>query len=357
MAILLDHRAGSEELICHPPFNKCLDCGSILTIERKPPAKGRSKGSIISATCPVSPSHKSLARLVNLAKLNGREGIGDPDAETDSPSRVSADVHFTGNGPSSLVTIGIELKSLSDMISSLDSKRLTATQIPFLLDNYTVPYLIIYGAYRCCPDTGLMQTQRYDPSTHKRTWKPLLLGKRTFKWSFLENFLSSPSITSTRLRFRQFFSIQDAAFWIGSSLYPTWQKPYDEHRSLFGFDDSQRLPAHYTLAPDVDPITYQIMLTAASLPSLGYDRSVAVAAHFRSVEEMFWNWRAVVSVLGQHGIDPDIIRKAIKAGEISESEWAEIVVKTKQGRGRDVRIGPVRAKAIVNAIRKRRSSK
>ena len=45
----------------------------------------------------------------------------------------SADVCLTGNGPNDAVLIGVEVKSIWDLISSINTGRLQATQIPAML--------------------------------------------------------------------------------------------------------------------------------------------------------------------------------------------------------------------------------
>lgn len=345
MTILIDARAGSEDIITHPPFSICPHCSSPLTITREPSKRNHSvastsrhvprkeSGRIISALCPIDPKHRTLARLVPLSRLT----------HNDDGGTSSVDVKFSGNGPNGAIDVVIEVKKLSDLLTSLDNGRLVATQIPSMIKNGDERWLLYYGAYQENPDNGNLQTPYYDSHSRQYRWKDYVLGRgkgsdgkgsgngreRKYSYQFIERFLASPSLTRIPIHVKHFHNIEQLSRWIGNTLYPIWQKEWSAHRSMFKFDDSARFPGQHLL-PDIDPITYQIMLTAASFPSIGYERAKDIALHFSSISDMLL---------------------------ASEKEWAEIKVKTRGGKGRDVRIGPVRAKAIYDAIRTRRNGK
>lgn len=315
MSILIDHRAGSEELVSYPPFNTCPICSQPISITRCEIKKQRR---IESAVCSLNPSHRLLGTLTSLARFN-------------RDSKTSPDVYFTGNGPNdsdrpnardSKLTFAIEIKSISNLLGDIISGKLAATQIPHLL-TYDKPWIVWYGSVR--QSRGLLQVQRWDHKSHSYRWFDFLAGRRTFPYSYLENFLDSPAITDTHLRVKQYRSMADIAYWIGACYYPLWQKPYSSHKSLNRFDDSARIPSSHLL-PHIDDHTYQLMLYAAANPSINFARATNIALHFDSAQDMF---------------------------NADASEWAEIKIRSKSGR--EVRLGPVRAQAIVNAIRRRRS--
>lgn len=314
MSILIDHRSGSEELICYPPFNLCPKCNSPITITRvklnskpKSTPKPNLKPRIESAHCSLNPSHHLLGNLSVLSRIN-------------KDRATSPDVYFTGNGPdNSTVSIAIEIKSANDLLSSIVSGRLAATQIPDLA-SYDHPWIAWYGNVR--EHNGIIQLQSYNARTQQFYWYDFQPAK---PFSYLENFLDSPSLTSTRIRVKHYRSLADIAFWIGKCHYPLWQKPYTSHRSLSRFDDTLRLPSSHLL-PTIDPHTYQLMKYAAANDTIDFIRALSVAQHFESGQDMF-----------NAGVE----------------EWAEIKVRSKTGR--ESRIGVPRAQAIVNAIRQRRS--
>lgn len=313
MSILVDHRAGSEELICHAPFNVCPKCQSTITINRKSrdPKRPHITPRIESIHCSINRSHRLLGTLTQLSRLN-------PDSAT------SPDVYFTGNGPDGKLSIAIEISSFTDLMSKISTGRLAATQIPDLL-RYDRPWIVWYGSVR--DHLGTLQYQRYNHSRHAYEWIDYAPGKSRQKFSlaYLENFLDSPHLTSTHIRVKHYRTLAEIAHWIGACYYPLWQKPYTAHRSLDRFDDSRRIPNGHLL-PTIDDHTRQMMVYAAANPSIEFTRALSVARHFDSALDMF---------------NADV------------AEWSNIKIKSKTGR--ETRIGTGRAQSIVNAIRQRRS--
>ncbi len=316
MSLLIDHRAGSEELVCYPPFNICPRCQSPITINRKPrdPKRPHLNPRIESIHCSVNRSHRLLGTLAQLAKLN-----------KGSDSTTSPDVYFTGNGPDGKLSIAIEISSFTDLMSKISTGRLAATQIPDLL-RYDRPWIVWYGSVR--DHEGRLQYQRYNRKSHKHEWIDYQPGdsKQCFNLAYLENFLDSPHFTSTHIRVKHYRTLAEIAHWIGSCYYPLWQKPYTSHRSLDRFDDSRRIPNGHLL-PTIDDFTRRLMIYASANPAIEFTRALSIARHFDSAHDMF---------------NADV------------NEWAEIKIKSKTGR--ETRIGTPRAQAIVNAIRQRRSN-
>lgn len=314
MSVLIDHRAGSEELICHPPFNVCPKCTSPITVNRKSRDLKRPHLTprIDSIYCPANRSHRLLGTLTKLARINP-----SPNGSPTSP-----DVYFTGNGPDGKLSIAIEIASFPDLMSKIATGRLAATQIPDLL-RYDRPWIVWYGAVR--DHNGLLQYQRYNSERHTYEWIDYSPGdsKQRYTLSYLENFLDSPRLTETHIRVKHYRTLADIAYWIGACYYPLWQKPDTAHRSLDRFDDSRRIP---NLLPATDDFTKQLMIYASANPAIEFTRALSIARHFDSALDMF---------------NADV------------REWAEIKIKSKTGR--ETRIGTPRAQAIVNAIRQRRS--
>lgn len=343
--IFIDKRAGSEELICYPPFSVCPICGAGLKIERKSgpesarkrlsvshigSRKGKSEtgketrkrlkpGGILSARCSANPKHRTLAMLVDLT----RSAVSRPEDDKSKSTilqRTSADVEFSGNGPDGKLRIGVEVKSLADLLTSIRDGRLRATQIPALL-RYDVPWLAYYGEYRTDQKSGHLQVPYWHPKYHRWLWRDYKLGSKPVPTTYLESFLCSPSLTMTKLRTIGFNTIEALSYWLGTSLYGTWKKDYHKHRSMFTFDQSGGIPGSHLL-PQIHPVAYQMMLTASSLPGIGFERAQAVADQFGSILEMI---------------------------NASEKEWSEVAV-VSRGTGRIVRLGPARAKSIIKAI-------
>lgn len=271
--VLIDHRAGSEELICHPPFSICPVCSSPLTIERNPSGKRKgNSASILSATCPRNPLHSPLAHLVDLASICGT-------------GRSSADVHFTGRGPNNTrTTIGVELSKYSDFISKLRSGRFHGqkgegkTQLSSMLELYDEVWILVYGAYKPNPNTNALQVMRRDTSG-RYGWVDYRAGsKQPIPYTYHERFLHSPSLTSIpKLRTWRVWTIEEAAYWIGEVLYPLRQRAYESHRSLHALDHSITLPS---LAPDTPAHIRKAAGIAKEFPGLRDKRAVVAAEWF-----------------------------------------------------------------------------
>lgn len=97
--------------------------------------------------------------LYNIVKVDCREGskhLYSPLCQMlDSRSEVReaklrfADVNWTGGGPDdSVITVGVELKTIPDLLNSLESNRLVEHQLPGLQARYDVAWLLIEGRWR-----------------------------------------------------------------------------------------------------------------------------------------------------------------------------------------------------------------
>lgn len=224
--ILIDDRAGSKELIRYVPL-----------------------------------SNPSLACLCQLG--NG--------------SSSSADVCFTGKGPEGNISIGIEYKSLSDLLTSIHSGRLQSTQFQAMSDEYDICVLLYYGIYRCSSD-GYLETLDYSRSWHKYTY----IGNKPIPYGYLESALISMSRVGIWVK--HLTRPEDCAQWIGV-MYRSWQKEYTSHKFFRTFDkSSNKSPA---LMPGFDPALKQKLDFAKEFPGMGFERALAAARYFPSAQDMF----------------------------------------------------------------------
>jgi ERCC4-type nuclease len=58
------------------------------------------------------------------------------------------DVMIAGNGPKGSVAVGIEVKSIWDLVASAANGRLMDTQITGMLGDYSHCWLLVYGSWR-----------------------------------------------------------------------------------------------------------------------------------------------------------------------------------------------------------------
>lgn len=222
--ILIDDRAGSKELIRYAPL-----------------------------------SNPSIACLCQLG--NG--------------SSSSADVCFTGKGPEGNISIGIEYKSLSDLLTSIHSGRLQSTQFQAMSEEYDICVLLYYGQYRCGSD-GYLEIM--DRSWHRYTY----IGNKPIPFGYLESALISMSRVGIWVK--HLSTPSDCAQWIGV-MYRSWQKEYDSHKFFRTFDkSSSKSPA---LMPGFDPSLKQKLAFAKEFPGMGFERALAAAKYFPSAWDMF----------------------------------------------------------------------
>jgi hypothetical protein len=336
VSILVDSRLGSGNsrnlrlnppLVCYPPLNLCLTCGGQFTLTK------HSRGKVPSWDCQTGIKfHEPLSTLCQLD---------------------SGDVAFTGNGPDGPITVGVEVKSIFDVIGSLISGRLQATQLKELSAAYDVRWLLYYGNYRCNPKNGALQIHRRRKNTQGRKygaaiWDDYTVGNRTVMFSYADGFLASPSFTllgSLGVRAHRVLDMAEAAAWIGRILYPCWQKPWSAHKSMRVFDRSREVaPANVFGGPDgrdsgqddgkgairgggksgsgdTDDVIYHRACTAKEWPGLGYERAVAAAEQIGSIRTM---------------------------ANATIDEWAAVTVTS--AKGRVAKVGKVVAKAIVEAV-------
>lgn len=182
------------------------------------------------------------------------------------------DFAFLGHGPDdTLLSVGVELKTVADFVQAMQTGRLAGHQVPGLLDTYQRVYVVIDGVCRARRGSGLLEVPR------GRSWAPLYLGRRPVVWSDVERFIVS--LEEAGVRVRRTRTPHETAALIGTVVYPYWQKPYDAHATL----GTLYVPTPFALTQD-DEATARLRRVLVSLKTgIGYGRSKAVAAHFRSL--------------------------------------------------------------------------
>jgi len=135
-----------------------------------------------------------------------------------------ADFVFIGNGPSGPVTIGVERKVMSDLISSMTSGRLSGHQLPGLLSTYNYIWIIIEGIWQTSPTDGLIQMWT------RNGWKDYKFDHRFHKSVDIIKYLITLTVRgNVRLWFTS--NPKETVHFI-VSLYRWWtQKEYEEHQS------------------------------------------------------------------------------------------------------------------------------
>lgn len=247
--------------------------------------------------------------LADMPVLENHHVMGRIETEIGGKVVPVGDVLLTGHGPNgSTLRIGVELKSIHDLLSSISTGRLGGTQIPRMLKAFDVAVILFYGVYRCGPFNHL-QVRRW--KNRKQTWVTYKVGGRPVPFSFLEGWMLTASLLptvggGTPLIIKHVYDINEAAVWL--RVLDGWlDKPWDRHRGLAVFDKSRELSA----PPDADPVEFQIARTASSFPGLDWVRGWAAAAYFDSVREMvnadITEWQKI------KGIGPVLSKEAVRA--------------------------------------------
>jgi len=217
-----------------------------------------------------------------------------------------ADAAFVGNGPDGPCYIGIERKTIGDLMNSLRSGRLGGHQLGGLIENYDAAYLILEGILK--PGNGGELLTSYGNGQ----WRPAYNGRTVMLYREVDNFLTT--METAGLRVRKTAYITETACVI-ANLFAWWSKPFEDHkahREIYA-----PVPAAMNgrkLRLDV-PKPSLVVKVAAQLPGLD-QKAWDVGKVFQSVEEMMQagekQWKAIPGI-GKIGARK--IMKAIQGGE------------------------------------------
>lgn len=182
------------------------------------------------------------------------------------------DFCFTGNGPGGMpLNIGIERKQVREIAGTLADGRLVGHQLPGMLREYHVVYLVVEGRWRGAPGSGILQVK-------KGEWRDVENGSARFLADTIRKFLSTlENMAGVRLRYTEDKkgTVQEV-----EALYSWWvEKEWSEHDSHLAiqFPQVETVMLH---KPSV------MRRMAACLPGIGWKRSGAVEAHFQNIIDM-----------------------------------------------------------------------
>jgi ERCC4-type nuclease len=200
----------------------------------------------------------------------------------------SGDCMFVGQGPDGPIRVGVELKTVSDFVTSMLSGRL-ADQLERMVneEQYDRIYVVIEGVYRVGRKTGMIEIPRGGG------WRPLQAGPRPIFWADIEKFVTG--MEEAGIRVRRTRTTNETARVLAQVLCSFWSKPYDEHKSL---NVLYRPQAFMLVREDAD--VRRARQVAACLPGVGVGRSKAVVQHFGSIDAMVNadedDWRSVEGI-------------------------------------------------------------
>lgn len=135
------------------------------------------------------------------------------------------DLCFEGNGPGGKMLIGVERKTLHDMLHCIDDSRYTAHQLPGMLNWYGRSYLLLEGLWKPHDESEFLMQGFRDGSSwghcNYRT-KPVLYSK-------LRRYLFSLSLAGVDILYTR--DLTHSAIDV-LELFNYWQKRWEDHTSL-----------------------------------------------------------------------------------------------------------------------------
>lgn len=179
------------------------------------------------------------------------------------------DAAFLGNGPlgEGTVPVGVERKTIGDLLQCMTDGRFTGHQVPGMLANYTDCWLIVEGIWRESPSDGVLEVLQ------GRDWRPIT-------WSRISAASVIRFLVSVRL---------ELGFQVVETQSQKATAKYLSH--LLAWYDKDK---HDSVRRKHQPPTTsmwggklrQAEKTAQSLPDIGDKMSAVVADHFGTVEAM-----------------------------------------------------------------------
>lgn len=218
----------------------------------------------------------------------------------------SADCTIPGWGPTGRILVGVEVKSYDDFLSSSLDGRLQATQLPALVRDHEVRWLVLYGGIRCGAE-GEIELRREPKRTaalklkvsirarHHRLWMPYSFGSggKALPYRFYLHRLYEAAAVGVNVWHEA--DVKGVARFVGY-LHDFWTAAWSSHDGLHTLDRSDALP----LMPNLDPHTRGMLKVAHALPHMGFKRANEAAHYFDSVLDMFCaeesDWRQVPMV-------------------------------------------------------------
>ena len=138
------------------------------------------------------------------------------------------DVSFTGNGPEGRpILIGVEVKTIHDVLSCIQDGRFAGHQLPGLQESYEVWWLLVEGCVKAGPKGLMIQNKRGgwgEPHGRNQSYMGLT------HWLLTMEMRAGGRVARTHDR-------AETVAWI-TSLYRWWtDKRWERHQSLYAVHD------------------------------------------------------------------------------------------------------------------------
>jgi hypothetical protein len=192
------------------------------------------------------------------------------------------DVSWIGKGVGGApVGVGMEIKSLGDVMACIQSSRYAGYQLPGMIQSYDQVWLLVIGVFRPRARDGVLEYQM-QRGKGQGYWKDASHGRRrSFLWHDLQQWMFT-MIHKANVKVAIVDDYPMAAMYIGA-LYSWWDRGWDDHESHLAMHDAMR-DQLFDRALLVRPTLLRCI--SAQLPNVGRLKSAEVAARFKSVKQM-----------------------------------------------------------------------
>lgn len=187
------------------------------------------------------------------------------------------DAALIGNGPEGRpVPVGVEIKAVGDLLSCIVDRRFAQHQLPGMLANYELGYLLLEGVITAAPTRELMLLK-------DGKWKKAPFGERPWTYEGVESFRRS--VEAAGLRTDKTADRRATACWL-ASLHAWWSKPWEEHRSLLGVRLKPLEASADANAFTQFEATRKMQVAATLADGIGVEKAREADKHFPSIRAM-----------------------------------------------------------------------
>jgi len=207
--------------------------------------------------------------------IDSRKGSAELAQYITAPTKIAhlefADFSFLGNGQHCPVSVGIERKSIRDLISSIVSGRLSGHQLIGLSNSYDYSYIVVDGVFKTGKD-GLIRVPK-----GRGEWCVVQLGSQVIPKSMIDNYLNNLLVVCGV--FHEFTpSAHQTGAWV-TSLYKWWQKPWADHKAHLAFHSDAPKRAMFKKPSLVHRMIKEI-------DKVGWDKGLAISKKFACMADI-----------------------------------------------------------------------
>ena len=183
------------------------------------------------------------------------------------------DMAFLGYGAKKdVVAVGVERKTIHDLVSSMVSGRLSGHQLIGMLESYDYSYLLVEGLWRPHKTDGILEVWS------KGGFKALAHGSRRYMAKEIWNYLNTITLTCG-VTIIQTSLPHHTGKWLDAT-YHWWQKPWGKHRSQHQAHIVDPPAKAYLRRPGI------VCRVAKEIPGVGWEKAEALAKHYPTVLDL-----------------------------------------------------------------------